>query len=167
MPSERPGGRTGLTAVVAMGTNRVIGDGRAQPWHIAEDLQRFKALTTGGVLLMGRRTWDAIGRALPGRTTVVVSRDPGFRVEHDRVRVARSVEDALRYAGEAGGRGFVAGGGEVYRLFWDRTDRLEVTVVDDEPSGDTTFPEIDPTRWRRVSSEPREGFRFDTWHRVG
>lgn len=167
MPSEPAGGRTGLTAVVAMGTNRVIGDGRTQPWHIAEDLQRFKALTTGGVLLMGRRTWEAIGRALPGRTTVVVSRDPDFRVEHDRVRVARTAEEALRYAREAGGPGFVVGGGEVYRLFWDRTDRLEVTVVDDEPAGATTFPEIDPTRWQRVGTEPREGYRFESWQRSG
>ncbi|MGY4719950.1 dihydrofolate reductase [Naumannella huperziae] len=153
-----------LTAIVIMGHGGVIGDGADQPWHIAEDQQRFKRLTTGGVLIMGRRTFEAIGRVLPGRTTVVLTRDPEWR--HDQVTVAHDADAALAAARSAGGPIFVAGGGEIYRLFADRLTRLEVTLVDAEAEGDVTFPVIDTDTWYESARENRDGYSFVTWERL-
>ena len=102
-----------LTAIVIMGQGNVIGDGDDQPWHIREDQQRFKSMTTGGTLIMGRRTFDAIGRTLPGRTTIVLTRDPTWT--YPEVITAEGPDQALRLAAQRGqGDPFVVGGGELY-----------------------------------------------------
>ncbi|KNX39228.1 diacylglycerol kinase [Luteipulveratus halotolerans] len=150
-----------LTLVAAMGTNRVIGADGDMPWHLSDDLKRFKALTTGGTMIMGRGTWDSIGRALPGRTTVVVTRDrtwsaPGAVVAH-------SLAEAL--AGAPDGELFVVGGGEIYAQTIDLADRLELTLVDQAPEGETVFPEVDPARWHETAREQRDGFAWVTYER--
>ncbi|WEV79458.1 dihydrofolate reductase [Janibacter cremeus] len=150
-----------LTLVAARGSNGAIGVHGGMPWHLPEDLAHFKAVTMGGVMIMGRRTWDSIGRALPGRTTIVVTSDrewsaPGALVVHD-------LHEAISVAGP--GEVFVAGGGEIYRQTIALASRLELTEVDAAPEAEVFFPPVDPGTWREVARTPREGFAFVTYER--
>ena len=155
-----------LVAVVAMARNRVIGDGEKLLWHLPGDLARVKALTMGRPLIMGRRTFESIGRPLPGRASIVMTRNADFRP--DGAMVAGDADDALAMAAEwiAGGEGrtgedrvgeiVVFGGGEIYREFLGRTDRIEMTEVDAAPDidgGGATFPELDGAEWRETGRE--------------
>ena len=143
-----------VIGIAAVAANGVIGAGSDIPWRIPADWQRFKRLTMGHVLIMGRKTYDSIGRPLPGRTTVVVTRDKMWR--GDGVRVAPTVDDALRLADEVGsGSIFVAGGGEIYRAAWPRLTRLEITEVAREVDGDVTFPPIDDAWVEVLPGAPR------------
>ena len=151
-----------VTIVAAVARNRVIGRDNDLPWRIPEDLRRFKELTMGGVLVMGRKTYESIGRPLPGRRTVVVSRNPDLEIEG--VEMAPSLEMALEIAG--GDDVFVVGGGEIYRQAMGVADVLEITEVDAEPEGDTFFPEIDPADWREVARAPGDGFSFVRYERL-
>ncbi len=150
-----------LTLVAAVGSNGVIGDGAAMPWHLPEDLAHFRATTMGGTLLMGRGTWDSIGRALPGRTTVVLTRDPDWSA--DGAVVARSLAEALLVAGDT--EVFVVGGGQVYAQTIGHASRLVITEVDQAPEGSVRFPAIDTGRWRQTSREARDGLTFVAWGR--
>ena len=155
---------TEVVAIAAVARNGVIGAESDIPWRIREDWRRFQAITMGHVLVMGRKTYDSIGRPLSGRTTIVITRDRMWR--GDGVQVAPSVSEAFAVARTLKpDRIFVAGGGEIYRAAWDRLDRLEVTEVDTTPDGDVTFPEIDPQDWQETSREPREGYAFVGYHR--
>ncbi len=122
----------------------MIGGDNAVPWHLPADLRHFKTLTTGHPLIMGRRTFESVGRPLPDRRTIVLTRDPGFRPAG--VEVARDLDDALARAGDAE-EVFVAGGAEVYRSALPRADRLYLTVVHAVVPGDTVFPELDLSDW--------------------
>ena len=157
-----------ISAIAAMAANRVIGDRDRLPWRLPEDLARFKRLTMGGTLLLGRKTYESIGRPLPGRTTVVVSRQPGYAPEG--VLVAGSIDLALERAGE--GNVWIAGGAEIYRQALDRAERLHLTRIEADFPGDAFFPELDPDTWHLVEEERRpatEGFphpyRFEVWER--
>jgi dihydrofolate reductase len=154
-----------VVGIAAVARNGVIGADNDIPWRIPADWARFKRLTTGQVLIMGRKTWASIGRALPDRTTFVVTRDAGWRGEG--VHQVGSLEEAF---GQAAARNpstiFVAGGGEIYRAAWDRLTGLEITEVDAEPQGDVTFPEIDPQIWSEVFREPHEGYTFVSYRRA-
>lgn len=141
-----------LTLVAAVGRNGVIGDGSTMPWHLPADLRFFKDTTMGGTMLMGRGTWDSIGRALPGRRTIVLTRREHWQPEG--ADVARSVPEALALAGD--GEVFVVGGGQVYAQTIEHASRLVVTEVDLEPEGPTRFPRIDPGRWHVVDRVPGE-----------
>lgn len=152
-----------LTLVAAVGGNGAIGDGRSMPWHIPQDLAHFKRTTMGGVLVMGRRTWDSIGQALPGRRTIVVTRDKGWSAPG--VEVAHSLPEALLIAGDT--EVFVAGGGQIYAQTTDHATRLVITEVNQAPGVDVRFPRIDPAVWREVTREPHDGFAFVTWERRG
>lgn len=153
-----------IVGIAAVARNGVIGSGNDIPWRIKEDWQRFRRLTMGQVLIMGRKTYDSIGRPLPGRTTLVITRDRMWRGEG--VRAVPSLEEAFTVAAElAPGTIFVAGGGEVYRAAWDRLTRLEITEVDAEPPGDVTFPALGPT-WQQTSREPHAGFAFVSYQRT-
>jgi dihydrofolate reductase len=153
-----------IVAIAAVARNGVIGAGQDIPWRIREDWQRFRRRTTGHVLIMGRKTFDSIGRPLPGRTTLVVSRDPGWR--HDGVEVAASVTAALDLAARAEDQTvFVAGGGEIYRAAWPHLTGLEITEVDAEPAGDVTFPVISAEEWQEVARERHESYDFVTYRR--
>jgi dihydrofolate reductase len=141
-----------LVAIAAVARNGVIGADGDIPWRIPADWRRFKALTTGSTLVMGRKTYDSIGRALPGRTTVVITRDRRWR--GDGVLVAPSVEEALAQASARETETiWVAGGGEVYAATWDRLTRLELTEVALDPAGSVRLPDVDPAQWRESARE--------------
>jgi dihydrofolate reductase len=159
-------GIAGIAAIAAMSANRVIGDHDRLPWRLPEDLARFKRLTMGGTLLLGRKTYESIGRPLPGRQTVVVSRQPGYAPEG--VTVASSIEEALEKAERE--QVWIAGGAEIYRQALDRAERLHLTRIEAEFPGDAFFPELDPRVWRMVEEERREAgegfphpYRFEVW----
>jgi dihydrofolate reductase len=153
-----------VVIVAAVGRNGVIGvDGRL-PWRIPEDMARFKELTMGGALVMGRATFESIGRPLPGRTTIVLTSNPRWR--HDGVEVAASLDDALAIAADSGLDVFIAGGAVVYQLALDIADRMELTEVQAEPAGDTWFPEVDWSRWEETAREDHDRFSFVTYEAV-
>jgi dihydrofolate reductase len=156
---------TEIVGIAAVARNGVIGSGNDIPWRIAEDWQRFKRLTMGQVLIMGRKTYDSIGRPLPGRTTFVITRDRMWR--GDGVRVVPALDEAFQQAALLGPATiFVAGGGEIYRASWDRLTRLEITEVDQTPPGEVTFPGIDLADWSEISREDHDGFSFVSYRRV-
>ena len=137
--------------VVAVAENGVIGAGGAMPWRLKSDMSRFKALTSGKPVVMGRKTFLSIRRPLPGRTNIVVTRDAGFRAAG--AVVTHSVADAMAIATGDALRRFVTeiaiiGGAEIYAQCMDRADRLEVTEVHARPEGDTRFATIDPAVWQ-------------------
>jgi dihydrofolate reductase len=146
--------RVPLILVAAVGENGVIGRAGALPWRLKTDLKRFRALTVGHPVVMGRKTYLSFGTPLKDRTNIVVTRDPDFAV--GGVVVAPSLEAALEVAeGDALRRGAAAivigGGADIYAKTIDRAARLEITRVHLWPEGDTLFPEIDPARWREVA----------------
>jgi dihydrofolate reductase len=148
--------------IAAVASNGVIGRDNDLPWRIREDLQHFKQLTLGHVLVMGRKTYDSIGRALPGRRTVVVTRQ--FDWSADGVEVAHTLDDALKLAD--GKDLYVAGGGEIYRAALPYADRLELTEVDQSPTGDVTFPAFDRSDWLETTRLPHDGFAFVSYTRA-
>ena len=150
-----------LTVVAAVTANGVIGRDNGMPWHLPEDLKHFKALTMGRPMVMGRRTFDSIGRPLPGRRTVVVTRDASWR--HEGVEVVASPAAALELL--AGQDVVLAGGGDLYRQLWDRVDALEITHIDRVIDGDTTLPPIDPDRWVETARDDRDGFSWVSYRR--
>ena len=154
-----------VTIVAAVARNGVIGVDGGLPWHLSDDLRRFKALTTGHVLVMGRRTYDSIGHPLPDRTTVVVTRQPDWSAGADEVIRARDVPGALELAGEIDDEVFVVGGGRIYDEALALADRMELTLVHAEPQGDTFFPDVDWSQWREVAREPGDGAEYVTYER--
>lgn len=139
-----------------MTRDRVIGRGGQLPWRLSADLKRFKALTMGHHLIMGRKTFEAIGRPLPGRTSIVLTRQraPALaqNIGASGVLTAASLDEALRRA-DGDDEVFVGGGAEVYALALPRAERLYVTWVDADAEGDTFFPEVDWLKWRLISEE--------------
>jgi dihydrofolate reductase len=153
-----------LVAIAAVARNGVIGADGDIPWRIPEDWARFKRLTMGQVLIMGRRTYQSIGRALPGRTTYVITRDRMWRGEG--VRAVPSLDEAIALGVASGSPTvWIAGGGEIYRAAWDRLDRLEITEVDAEPAGDASFPAIEPIAWVETARETHPGHAFVSYRR--
>jgi dihydrofolate reductase len=140
-----------ISFVVAVARNGVIGREGGLPWHISSDLKRFKEITMGKPVVMGRKTWDSLPRRpLPGRRNIVITRQPDFRAEG--ADVVATPEAALSLCAGAP-EVAVIGGGEIYRLFWPMVDRLYLTEVDLEVEGDTHFPPLDPAEWREVARE--------------
>jgi dihydrofolate reductase len=145
-----------LSLIAAVAENRVIGFGNDMPWRLSSDMKRFKRLTMGKPVIMGRKTFETLGKPLQGRHNIVVSRRLGF--EPAGVTVAPSFEAAL-IAAEEGARAsgddeiMVIGGGEIYAAAMPLADRLYLTHVEAKPEGDTRFPVIDPAVWRAVSAE--------------
>ena len=143
-----------LSLIAAGADNRVIGRDNDLPWRLSADLQRFKTLTMGHHLLMGRKTFASLGRALPGRTMVVISRgQPSLPAG---VRLAHSLDEAVEMARSNGDdEAFVAGGAEIYAQALPTADRLYLTRVHTSCEGDTLFPVWEPDKWRQVSREDR------------
>ncbi len=139
-----------IIIVAAVARNGVIGRNNTLPWRLKDDLAHFKALTLGHTLLMGRKTWESLGRPLPGRRNLVVSRAPGYRAAG--AEVFTSPEAALRAA--AGERVFVIGGADLYRQLIGHAGRLVITEVWADVDGDAHFPEIDPARFCEDRREP-------------
>lgn len=136
-----------LSIIVAASENNVIGRDNALIWHLSADLKRFKVLTTGHAVLMGRKTFESIGKALPNRRNIVVSRNPDFRLEG--CEVVPGIAEALQLvAGEE--EVFVIGGGRIYNELWNRADRLYLTRVHTEAEGDTFIPAVDERQWQEI-----------------
>lgn len=151
-----------LSIVVAVAENGGIGKDNQLLWHLPDDLKHFKRLTLGHPVLMGRKTYASIGRPLPGRRNLVLTRDTAFRAEG--VEVVHSVEEALQKAG--GQRVFVIGGAEVYALLLPLADEMYLTQVQASPAADTFFPAFDKGRWQELSrlhhpADERHAFAFD------
>lgn len=141
-----------IILIVAVAENGIIGAGGKIPWHISDDLKRFKRLTMGHPIIMGRKTWESIGRPLPGRENIVVTRDPKYHA--DGATVVHSVRDALKLAHSRGHEdAFVIGGGEIYKEALPLADRIELTRVLASFAGDASFPRLG-SEWREVALEP-------------
>ncbi|HEY6958601.1 MAG TPA: dihydrofolate reductase [Candidatus Limnocylindria bacterium] len=159
-----------IAFVVAYDRKRVIGRDGHLPWRLPDDMKHVRELTTGKPLIMGRRTYDSIGKPLPRRTNIVLTRDASFHPEG--VLVARTVDEAMRLAGDAP-EIIVFGGAEIFRMFLPMADRLYLTEVDADAGGDTFFPELDLGEWREVErvEHPEDerhpyAFRFLTLDRA-
>ncbi len=162
-----------IEIVAALARNGVIGRGNTLPWHLPDDLRHFKSLTTGGVIVMGRRTFESIGRALPGRRMIVISRElsapPVAGVE-----LARSLEEAINSASASAQRVFVVGGAVLYAAALPLAMIMHLTELDEPVDGDVRFPAFDQAKWRLVEEvrhtpDDRHvmGFRFCRYERTG
>jgi dihydrofolate reductase len=161
-----------IAMIAAMGSNRVIGNGNRLPWHLPADLRRFKALTVGHTLIMGRRTYDSIGRPLPWRKIVVITRQPDWHREG--VEVVHSLDEALQSVRRDGtdDEVFIAGGGEIFEQALPVAERIYLTRIEAPFPGDAHFPQLDPQDWRIVEQEHHEAsdenpypFTFETLDR--
>ncbi len=152
-----------ISLVVAASINNVIGSDGGLPWHLPDDLRHFKQLTTGKPVVMGRKTFESIGRPLPDRRNIVMTRDPDYAARG--CDVVASVSAALDLVGDAD-EVMIIGGGQVYRDFLAHADRIYLTRVQADLVGDTFFPEIDEAAWQLVSCEhhaadEKHGYAFD------
>ncbi|NQV48242.1 MAG: dihydrofolate reductase [Rhodospirillaceae bacterium] len=143
-----------VSLIVAMADNRVIGLDGKLPWHIPAELKLFKETTLGKPIIMGRKTWESLGRPLPGRDNIVITRNPGYRAEG--AKVAGDLDSALRLAGGCD-EAMIIGGAEIYNLALDRVDRMYLTEVHLMPEGDAQFPYFDPGSWRQTRSRDFPG----------
>jgi len=160
--------------VVAVADNGVIGRDGGLPWHLSDDLKHFKACTMGKPMIMGRKTYDSIGRPLPGRSSIVVTRDPDYRAEG--VMVVQTLEEAVmlgKNIAQTSGASDVAivGGAEIYRQTLADCDRVELTRIHLSPDGDVTYPDLPSSEWREVSRKDQVspdgiGYAFITMARI-
>jgi dihydrofolate reductase len=163
---------THLTLVVAMDAQRGIGVDNALPWRLPEDLAHFKRVTLGAPVVMGRKTFDSIGRALPGRRNIVVTRNPHWR--HEGVEVAGSLEEAVAMLGDGSGASSasIIGGAQIFAESLAIADRMIVTHIERTYRCDTFFPEIDPAQWAATAREPQHSseqdldFSFVTYEKI-
>jgi dihydrofolate reductase len=139
-----------VSLIVAMARNRVIGRDNKLPWHLPADLKRFKELTMGHHIVMGRKTWASINRLLPGRTSVIVTRDRNFQAPG--AKLAHSIDDALAQASDDS-EAFVIGGEQIFRAALPHATRLYLTTIEAEVAGDTLMPSIDFDQWQLITQE--------------
>jgi dihydrofolate reductase len=160
--------RPEIILIAACGQNRVIGNQGQLPWHIPEDLKRFKRLTVGKPVIMGRKTYESIGKPLVGRHNIVITRQTGYRAAPE-VSVVRSFAEAVAAAGlEPQTRAeeiFIIGGAEIYVQSLAFATSIELTLVHQAPDGDAFFPPLDPNIWHVVQREAHTGFDFITYAR--
>ncbi len=142
-----------ISGIVAMSKNWVIGREGALPWRLSEDLKRFKSLTMGHPIIMGRKTFESIGKVLPGRQNIVISRQEGFQIEG--ATVVPSLERALEVGRAQGQEVFIVGGGEIYRLALPLIQKLYLTLVSATIEGDAFFPVFDWNEWVELNREER------------
>ncbi len=141
-----------ISIIVAMAKNRTIGINNTLPWRCPEDLKHFKSLTMGHHMIMGRKTFDSIGKPLPGRTTVVVTRNQKLKIEG--CIVTHSLDEAIQ-ACAGDNEIFIVGGAELYALALPLTDRLYLTEIQQDVPGDAHFPALNSAEWQEISREPR------------
>ena len=166
-----------ISAIVAMARNRVIGNAGALPWRLSGDLKFFKATTLGKPVVMGRKTYESIGRPLPGRPNIVITRDRGFSAEgitvvHDIDAALAEAERQARAIGAA--EIMIIGGAEIYAQALPRTDRLYITEIEADIDGDTVFPALEPRVWQQgdrtkavVDEASGLSYSFITLDRIG
>lgn len=158
----------GVSIIVAIAENGVIGGGNKLLWHIPDDLRHFKRVTSGHSVIMGRKTFESIGKPLPNRRNIVISRNPNYNSVG--IEVARSLEEALAMTKDEP-EVFIIGGGEIYRQTLPMASKLYITRVHEKYEGDTYFPEPDPSEWLLVHSEKGNpttgpGFTFEEYEKV-
>ncbi|MBL0270360.1 MAG: type 3 dihydrofolate reductase [Chitinophagaceae bacterium] len=161
-----------ISLIVAAANNNAIGKEGGMPWHLPNDLRHFKNLTWGMPVVMGRKTFESLGKPLAGRKNIVISRQQGWSAPG--AVVVKSIEDALFVAREADMKEvMVIGGGEIYKSLFDRAKRIYLTRVEAEPDADTFFPVIDPQQWHLMSQKNHEAdeknaynYSFQVWERL-
>lgn len=154
-----------ISMIAAMAKNRVIGKDNSMPWHIPAELKRFKKITLGGTLIMGRKTFESIGKPLPGRQTIVITRDQNYSAEG--CAIAHSIEEAIAMA-PADKEIFIAGGSQIYEQAFSRIDRMYLTEIDLDIDGDAYLPDFDLSSFQRVEHETIESeppFTCSTYQR--
>lgn len=138
-----------ISIIVAAAENNTIGRDNWMPWRLSDDLKRFKSLTMGRTVIMGRKTGESLKKPLPGRTNIIITRNPDFRMEG--FKIVNSLEEALTLARQMNEtEAFVIGGGEIYRQAWNKADTLYLTRVHTEIDGDTHIPTVDAENWREI-----------------
>ncbi len=160
-----------VTIVVAIGENRGIGSNNQMLWHLPKDLKHFKEITSGHPVIMGRKTFESIGKPLPNRTNIVISRKSDWFEEG--VLIVGSIKEAIKFAKKIDEDIFIIGGGNIYKQTMDITDKIELTTVQANIEADTFFPEIDEKIWKKVSQVCHEkdeknpyDFCFETYARI-
>ena len=160
-----------ITIVVAMGKNREIGLNNQLLWHLPKDLKHFKELTTGHPVIMGRKTYESIGKPLPNRTNIVISRKNDWFEEG--ILIVGSIKEAIKFAKKIDENAYIIGGGNIYKQTLDLADKLEVTLVDTTLEADTFFPKIDEKKWTKTNEIHHEkdeknqfDFSFQTFERI-
>lgn len=138
--------------IAAVGKNNELGKDNDLLWHLPNDFKRFKQLTTGHFIIMGRKTFESFPKPLPNRTHIIITRDTSYTVDYPDCIIAHSLEDAIQLTAEDE-LPFIIGGGEIYKQGEQYSDKLEITKVHQSFDADTFFPEVDETRWKLISSE--------------
>jgi dihydrofolate reductase len=160
-----------ISLVVAAASNHVIGKGGIMPWHLPNDLRHFKNVTWGMPVVMGRKTFDSLGKPLTGRKNIVITRQDDWKA--DGAIAVKNLEDALFLVKETDAKeAMIIGGGEIFKMVFSKANRIYMTRVEAEPEGDTYFPEIHPHQWRLVSQKNYEAdeknpfnHSFQLWER--
>ena len=161
-----------ISLIVAAAQNNAIGKDGKLPWHLPNDMRYFKNVTWGMPVVMGRKTFDALGKVLPGRKNIVITRQPGWQA--DDIVVVKNIEDAIFVAKETDAKEvMVIGGGEIYKTLFDKARRIYLTRVEAEPEADTFFPPINKEQWYLVSQQNHEAdeknaynHSFQVWERI-
>ncbi len=138
-----------LSIIVAKAKNNIIGKDNKLLWHIPEDLKRFKSLTTGHTIIMGRKTFDSIGRVLPNRKHVILSHNPDFKVHDENVEIVHSIDEIKKYI-ESDEENFVIGGAMIYSLLMPYVTKMYITEIDKNFEGDSVFPPVNHEKWKEV-----------------
>ena len=161
-----------ISLVVAAATNNAIGKDGQLPWCLPNDMKRFKNVTWGMPVVMGRKTYESLGKPLAGRKNIVITRQPDWKAPG--TVAVKNMEDALFLVRETDAKeAMVIGGGEIYKMIFDKAQRIYLTRVEGEPDADTFFPVIDPKQWKLVSQQNFEAdekndhnYSFQTWERI-
>lgn len=162
-----------ISFVVAAATNNAIGKDGKLPWHLPNDMKHFKNVTWGMPVVMGRKTFESLGKALPGRKNIVITRQPGLNLAG--TVTVQKIDDALFVAKQTDAKEvMVIGGGEIYKTFFDKAKRIYLTRVEAEPEADTFFPVLHPKEWHLVNQQIHEAdeknaynYSFQLWERIG
>ena len=154
-----------LSLIVAKAKNNIIGRNNSLIWHLPDDLKRFKALTTGHTIIMGRRTFESLGRVLPNRHHVILCNDMEMNVDNENVEILKDISELKDYM-ENDEENFIIGGATIYKLLMPYCSKMYITEIDKDFEGDVSFPEIDKEIWKETSRErgPEDGendFKYD------
>ena len=161
-----------LSLIVAKAKNNIIGKNNALIWHLPDDLKRFKTLTTGHTIIMGRKTFESLGRVLPNRHHVILCNDMEMNVDNENVEILKDISELKDYM-ENDEENFIIGGATIYRILMPYCQKMYITEIDKEFEGDVSFPEIDKSIWKEISREPgpedgENDFHYDyvTYERI-
>ncbi len=141
-----------LSVIVAIANNNVIGKDNTLIWHLPEDLKRFKKLTTGHTIIMGRKTFESLGKILPNRKHVVLTKNKDYKIDNENVEVVYSISDIEKYINDSEEH-FIIGGAKIYSLLFPYANKMYITKINESFEGDVFFPKFDETEWKEISKE--------------